>query len=237
MIGAFDTVILAGGSGSRLKSLVSDRPKCLAEINGQPFLHYLFKHLAHSGVDEVIMSTGYMTEQVETMLGKKQCGVALRYSREDQPLGTGGAVKRALSLCRHKYLMVINGDSFLDFNRNDFLAWFDPKIMSASLVTTWQDDCSRYGQVEFSEDGQILSFSEKSNAAQAGWINAGIYLIPRSVLDEFGSQDSFSLEHDFFPKLIGRGFYAHRVRSRFIDIGTPDSYRAASAFFRTLSVE
>jgi D-glycero-alpha-D-manno-heptose 1-phosphate guanylyltransferase len=233
MIDVFDTVILAGGVGSRLRSVVSDRPKCLAEINGRPFLSYLLDRLSRAGLHEAILGTGYLADQVATTFGQEHRGLALRYSREDRPLGTGGAVKLALKLCRQEYVLVINGDSFLDFDWHKFFQWFDLQTMQVGMVVAWQDDCRRYGQVEISDDGQVLAFKEKSEIVGAGWINAGIYLIRRSLLVAFTAADAFSLERDFFPAQMGRGFYALGFRDRFIDIGTPDSYRSSSEFFAT----
>jgi D-glycero-alpha-D-manno-heptose 1-phosphate guanylyltransferase len=229
----FDTIILAGGVGSRLRSVVADRPKCLAEINGRPFLSYLLDRLARAGVPDAILSTGYLAEQVEAAFGPRRKNLTLRYSREHEPLGTGGAVKQALTLCRHSHVLVINGDSFLDFDWRAFFAWFDPAIMRVGMVLAWQEDCRRYGQVELAPDGQVAAFREKSATTGAGWINAGIYLIERSLLADFASAQTFSLEHDFFPAQLGHGFFGLGFRRRFIDIGTPESYRAAAEFFAT----
>jgi D-glycero-alpha-D-manno-heptose 1-phosphate guanylyltransferase len=231
MLPSFDTIILAGGIGSRLRSVVHDRPKCLAVINGRPFLSYLLDQLSAAGVGEAILSTGYMAEQVELAFGDRHGALSLRYSREDSPLGTGGAVKRTLEQCRHDHLLIINGDSFLAFDWSDFFRWFDPAAMRLGMALAWTEDGRRYGQVIAGEDGQVLRFQEKNEAAQAGWINAGIYLIAKSALAAFSSPEAFSLERDFFPAQMGCGFYARGYRGKFIDIGTPESYRAAEVFF------
>jgi D-glycero-alpha-D-manno-heptose 1-phosphate guanylyltransferase len=231
MLHSFDTIILAGGVGSRLRSVVSDRPKCLATIHGRPFLSYLLDQLAQAGVNDAILSTGHMADQVETTFGSNHGPMALRYSRENSPLGTGGAVKHALGLCSRDHLLVINGDSFFDFDWRDFLAWFDPAAMRLGMVLAWIEDCRRYGQVSIAPDGQVLRFQEKSETAPAGWINAGVYLINKKALADFSAPKAFSLERDFFPAQMGRSFYARGYRGRFIDIGTPESYAAAESFF------
>ncbi len=228
---ALDTIILAGGLGSRLRAVVGDRPKCLALIHGRPFLSYLLDHLAEAGLTDVILSTGYLAEQVEQAFHNRHGAIALRYSRETAPLGTGGGVRRALGLCRQSRLLVINGDSFFGLDWPGFFAWFDPARMKLGMALAWIDDCRRYGQVEIAEDGEVLGFREKSEAASAGWINAGIYLLDRATLEGFAAPETFSLERDYFPKQIGRGFYAQGSRAPFIDIGTPESYRAAEEFF------
>jgi len=233
MIDLFDTVILAGGAGSRLQSAVSDRPKCLATVNRRPFLSYLLDQLKRADVANVILSTGYMAEQVEETFGLRYGPIRLHYSQEKTPLGTGGAVRRALASCVNEHVLVINGDSFLDFDWREFLTWFAPATMRLGMVVAWRDDCRRYGRVEIGGEGQVLAFKEKSEIAGAGWINAGIYLIERSLLAGFTTEDIFSLERDFFPAQIGRGFYARGFRNRFIDIGTPESYAAAGEFFAT----
>src|SRR5580658_5071896 len=231
MTASFATIILAGGVGSRLRSVVSDRPKCLAIINGRPFLSYLLDRLAQAGVNDVILSTGYMADQVESTFGNRHGQVILRYSREEIPLGTGGGAKQALPLCRHDYVLVINGDSFFDFDWNDFFAWIEPARMRLGMVLAWIEDSRRYGQVVMDSDGKVLRFQEKNKAAGPGWINAGVYLIEKSVLADFPSDGPFSLERDFFPAQIGRKFFARGYHGKFIDIGTPESYAAAGEFF------
>lgn len=232
MVHNFDAIILAGGLGSRLHSVVSNRPKCLATIHGRPFLSYLLDQLAQAGVSEAILSTGHMAEQVEATFGVDHGPMTLRYSREDRPLGTGGAVRHALGLCQHEHLLVINGDSFFDFDWCDFFGWFDPATMELGMGLAWIEDCRRYGQVEITADGHVLRFQEKSETAPAGWINAGIYLINKKLLADFPSTEAFSLERDFFPAQIGHGFYARGYHGKFIDIGTPESYAAAESFFQ-----
>jgi D-glycero-alpha-D-manno-heptose 1-phosphate guanylyltransferase len=232
MLPHFDTIILAGGVGSRLRSVVSDRPKSLAVINGRSFLSYLLDQLARADVKDVILSTGYMADQVEAAFGRQHGPIALRYSCEEIPLGTGGGVRRALALCRHDHVLVINGDSFFDFDWRDFLGWFDPATMHLGMVLAWIEDCRRFGQVSINDQGQVLRFREKNENAPPGWINAGIYLIERRLLAEFNAPEAFSLERDFFPAQSGHGFQARGYRGRFIDIGTPESYRAAEEFFR-----
>ncbi len=235
MLPAFDTIILAGGIGSRLRGVVSDRPKCLATINGRPFLSHLLDQLAKAGVSDVILSTGYMAEQVETTFGNKYGPMSVRYSREDSPLGTGGGVKRALDLCHHNHVLVINGDSYFDFDWQDLLAWLDPARMQLAMVLAWIEDSRRYGQVVVGDDGQVLRFQEKNESAGAGWINAGLYFIDKQALATFPSPESFSLERDFFPAQIGHGFFARGYHGKFIDIGTPESYAAAGEFFALMN--
>lgn len=228
----FDTIILAGGVGSRLRSVVNDRPKCLAVINGRPFLSYLLDQLAQADVDDVILSTGYMAEQVEAAFGANHGSLALRYSREEKPLGTGGGVKHALRLCQREHLLVINGDSYFDFDWRDFFGWFDASPKNIGMVLAWIEDGRRYGQVNVADDGRVLGFREKGEITAAGWINAGVYLMRKALLEQFSAPESFSLERDFFPAQLGRGFYGRGYQGRFIDIGTPESYRAAEQFFK-----
>ena len=232
MPASFDTIILAGGLGSRLQGVVADRPKCLAEINGRPFLAYLLDQLERAGIRDVVLSTGYMAEKVEAAFGARRGSMALRYSREEKPLGTGGGVRHALRLCRHDHVLVLNGDSYFDFDWRDFLDGFDPGKMRLAMVLAWMEDSRRFGQVTVGDGGQVARFQEKNEGAESGWINAGIYLIRREVLARFDAGDSFSLERDFFPAQIGPEFYSRGYRGRFIDIGTPESYRAAEEFFR-----
>jgi len=232
---AHDTIILAGGVGSRLQRVVGDRPKCLAEINGRPFLAYLLDFLAGAGISKVILSTGYKADQIAQTFGTNYESIQLDYAREEMPLGTGGGLKRALRLSEQDHVLIFNGDSFTALDLGDYLGWFDSAHMKLGLALTWVEDCSRYGRVNCGDRGEVLEFLEKESDSGGGWINAGIYLLHRRMLDDFPDDAPFSLERDVFPKCLGRGAYGKKYRASFIDIGTPSSYEEASRFFSTLS--
>ncbi|MEW6387402.1 MAG: nucleotidyltransferase family protein [Thermodesulfobacteriota bacterium] len=224
-------VILAGGAGTRLKAVVSDRPKVLAPVGGRPFLAYLLDQLARAGIKEVVLCTGYQAEMIEAALGDRYQSLNLKYSREEKPLGTGGALRLALPHCASDPILAMNGDSFIDADLTAFWSWFAPRDRNAGLLLTKVRDTRRYGSVQVREDGLILGFAEKSAAFGPGWINAGVYILRKHVLSLIPLGKPYSLERELFPALAGKNLYGFPVTGKFIDIGTPESYLEAEKFF------
>lgn len=224
-------IILAGGRGTRLQRTIVDRQKVLAEVNGRPFLTYLFDQLLHAGVRRVILSTGYMSEQVERVVGSSYKDLSISYSREGAPLGTGGAVRLASPLVSSDDVLVMNGDSFCDADLREFVSVHDARHAACTVLLTAQDDIGRFGSVILDEEGRITRFVEKRNVAESGLINAGVYLIEKARLQQLPQKREVSLELEIFPKWIRDGLYGHVTHSRFIDIGTPESYAIAQSFF------
>ena len=226
-----DVIILAGGMGTRLKSVVSDRPKVLASVAGRPFLSILLDQISWAGFNRVTLCTGHMADQVEAKFGARYNDLPLIYSRENIPLGTGGAVRNALPLILSQTIMVMNGDSFVDIALNLFLQWFIGKGCDAALVLKKMNNTSRYSIVHVDTNGLITAFQEKNAESGPGWINAGVYLFKKKVVETIPQGRSFSLEREFFPSLAGRELYGYRSEVKFIDIGLPESYAAAEQFF------
>lgn len=222
--------ILAGGLGTRLRSLVSDRPKVLAPVGGRLFLAYLLEQLASAGIRRATLCTGYLGEQIETAFGHHYGSLQLLYSRERQPLGTAGALRAALPLLESDPILVLNGDSYCEVDLAAFVAWHRSQRASGSLVVVPLEDVSRFGSVEFDETGRILSFGEKRRGG-TGWINAGVYLLNRNVLEVVAPDGPVSLESEVFPVWVGNGLHAYAQGRRFVDIGTPASYAAAASLF------
>lgn len=223
--------VLAGGLGTRLRSVVSDLPKSLAPVNGQPYLAYLLDRLGRAGLDHVVLCVGYMAEKVRATFGDVYGGMRLSYSVEPRPLDTGGALRRALPLLDSRDVLVMNGDSFFESSLGDFAIWHFAHRSTASLLLAQVPDASRYGTVQVDGDGRVLAFREKTRPEAPGWINAGIYLLNREVLATIPRARPVSLEREIFPTLVGRGLRACHGRGRFIDIGTPESYARARVFF------
>jgi D-glycero-alpha-D-manno-heptose 1-phosphate guanylyltransferase len=223
--------VLAGGMGTRLRSAIADRPKVLAPVRGRPFLAFLLDRLADAGIRHTVLGTGYMAEAVEGAFGDAHEGIRLSYSREPAPLGTGGALRLALPQLRSDPVLVLNGDSYFSADLGAFARAFGECAGRAALLRTEVSDVSRYGQVHAASDGQLLRFDEKGGASGPGWINTGIYLFRQEVLQSLPADRPVSLEKEVFPALLGRGLYAFSQPGRFIDIGTPESYAAAEAFF------
>ena len=228
-------VILAGGLGTRLRPIVSDRPKVLAEVLGRPFLTYLFDQIDHAGAREVILCTGYMSRSVREEIGYSYGSLRIKHSMEDSPLGTGGALRLALPLIKSDTVMVMNGDSYVNADLEIFLAWFLRNNIAGALVLAKALDTTRYGKVVIASDDCIESFEEKGGSEGEGWINAGIYLLKKKVVETISPYKPFSLERELFPSLIRNKLYGYRCEGEFIDIGTPKSFLKAEKFFHGLN--
>jgi histidinol-phosphate phosphatase family protein len=228
-------VVLAGGFGTRLRAVVSDCPKVLAEVNGRPFLAYLLDQLVRAGVDTAVLCTGYKAEQIEAAFGDVYRGMRLRYSRETEPLGTAGAIRLALPLIESEEMLVLNGDSYCAADFAEHVRLHRAGDHHGSLLLTPVPDASRFGQVLTRDDGRVTDFLEKDPTARAGWINAGVYVFQRHLLREIPLGRAVSLEREMLPNWIPRGLGTLRSDTKFLDIGTPESYREAAEFFATLN--
>ena len=225
--------ILAGGLGSRLRPAVSGRPKALANIGERPFLTYLFDQLVAAGARDVVVCTGYLGDQIRMIFGESYNTLRLNYSKESTPLGTAGALRLALPLFNSNPVLVMNGDSYCDANIREFCFWHSRRQANATLLLTKIFDTERFGQVKVDVDGKVTDFKEKSRGQGPGWINAGIYLLNRDLLEEIPVNRAVSLETEIFPSWIGRGLYGFQSEARFMDIGTPEAYSSAQSFFTT----
>lgn len=222
--------ILAGGFGTRLKSALSDTPKALAGIHGRPFLAYQFDQLAAAGAQDVVLCTGYLSDQIRDRFRDSYGPLRIGYSPETMPLGTAGALRLALPLLTSDVILVLNGDSYCEADLRLFWDWHQRHQAPASLLTVKCEDAARYGRVSIDERGVVEGFEEKSRSGP-GWVNAGIYLISRALLSALPENQPVSLEREFFPQLVGRGLRGYCTSARFLDIGTPESYRVAEEFF------
>ncbi len=215
-------VILAGGKGERLKSVLQDRPKVLAEISGKPLLAYLLDRLRLFGFQRVVLATGVGADQVQGVFGMQYQNLELIYSREEKPLGTAGALRLALDVCKEKILLVMNGDSFCDVDLEDFLTWFLKGNYEMGMVLAPSCKDKRFGVVKIEADGRVKSFQEKAQAE--GYVNAGIYFVKRSLVETIPSHREVSLEKEMFPIWTSRAFYGYPTEAVLRDIGTPESY-------------
>jgi NDP-sugar pyrophosphorylase family protein len=231
---AHDAMILVGGKGTRLQSVVSSLPKPMAPVAGRPFVEWLVLSLRNQGIRRLILCTGHKGEMIEAYFGDgHSLDVEVSYCRDPFPLGTGGGVKHALDLVQGQRFFVLNGDSYC---RVDFRRLAEAHLVRRAKATIWavrQDDCRRYGSVDVSEDGAVLAFHEKSLEARAGLINAGVYMLERHTAASIPSNRAVSLEREVFPQMIGRGLYAEIGGGTFIDIGVPEAYVSAEGFFAT----
>ena len=224
---SLDAMVLAGGFGTRLGGLIGQTPKPMAAIRGRPFLDLLVDDLVAQKVTRIILCVGYLREQIVAHY-RARSDAEILFSEETVPLGTGGAVKGAARLVRSDQVLILNGDSYCNVRIGDFFAFHESKMAEISMVLANSGSRVDAGSVDVAGDGRILRFVEKSAASRTPFINAGIYLMPRSLPATWTFPVPFSLENDVFPRAALNGkCFGFRVESELIDIGTPDRYREA----------
>ena len=226
-----EAILLCGGLGTRLRSVVSDRPKPMADIAGKPFLHYLVKMLSESGVKHLIFALGYMGEQIEAYFQSgEDYGLSISYSYEDSPLGTGGAIRNALSKVSGENVLVLNADTYFHTDYESLLREQLKNKAAMTIASRKIEDISRYGAILKDESGRILRWNEKMSPDQAeascpGEINGGIYVMQKSLIEKI-PEGKQSLENDCIPAWLEDGLYLQAVPSDgyFMDIGIPEDY-------------
>lgn len=225
--------VLCGGLGTRLRSVVADRPKVLAEIRGAPFLTYLLDQLAAFGCRSVVLCTGYLGELISQAFGSSYGPLRLDYSQEPEPLGTGGALRSAMTRFDSDPVLVMNGDSYCGIDLSAYWEWHCLRPATASMALVRVANSDRYGLVRFDGAARIVEFAEKQSGGEA-WINAGIYFLSQQVLRSIPEDSCVSLERDIFPRWVGRGLFGYSSPGPFLDIGTPGDFAAAESFFDRL---
>jgi D-glycero-alpha-D-manno-heptose 1-phosphate guanylyltransferase len=223
------TLILAGGQGTRLRGVLPGTPKVLAPVDGRPFLSYLLDQLHVAGIRDVVLCTGYRADQVREAFGTRYQDLELRYSAESRPLGTAGALRLALTQAKAERFLVLNGDSYIDCPLDAFHRWHLARESSflGSLLLTWTEETSRFGTVELGPRDAIRSFREKCPLPEAGWINTGVYLFNRFLLESIRLDRNTSLEREIFPRWIRQGLGGYTVHAPLVDIGIPESFAQA----------
>ncbi len=219
-------LILAGGEGTRLRPLTSTVPKPVVPLVDRPFIGFMIDWLRAHGVDDVVMSCGFMAEGVRSVLGDGSAlGVRLRYVEEPTPMGTGGALKFAEAMLDERFLM-LNGDTLTDIDLSAQIARHAATGARATLSLYPVADPSRYGLVRLEADGRVKEFVEKPSADEidTNTISAGHYVLERSVLELLEPGRRASIERDVFPRLVGHGLYGHVHEGYWLDIGTPATY-------------
>jgi mannose-1-phosphate guanylyltransferase len=223
-------VILAGGEGTRLRPLTSTVPKPVVPLVDRPFIAYMLEWLRGHGVDDVVLSCGFLASGVRNVIGDgAEYGVRIRYVEEPRPLGTGGAVKFAEDLLDERFLM-LNGDVLTDLDLTAQIAMHDETGARCTLALIGVDDPSAYGLVRRHEDGAVKEFLEKPSPDQidTNLINAGAYVMQRDVLSLIEPDRNVSIERDVFPRLVGDGLYGYAGEGYWLDIGTPQRYLQAT---------
>lgn len=234
--GDVTAAILAGGLGTRLRPAVQETPKVLAAVGGRPFLTILLDQLACAGVRETVLLTGHRADDVRLAVGTRHGTMRLAYSHEPSPLGTAGALRHALALLSSPTVLLLNGDSYCDVDLAHLLTAHQETQADLTVTLTHAADTSPFGRVLTTAEERITGFVEKLAEGGPGWINAGIYVVARSLVAAIPQGRHQSLERDLIPEwLRTHRLYGYRGASRFLDIGTPASYARAPAFFQELA--
>ena len=228
-----DVVILCGGLGKRLRPVVFGQAKVLAKIGERIFLDILIDNLLMQGFKNIILSVGYLKEQIKNHYSKNY-DYTITFSEEEEPLGTGGALKKAKPLIRSNPFMVMNGDSICNVNFRSFIDFHVEKRALLSIVlvrskTAVQD----YGSVTLDDSQRITDFNEKiaNGSGSENIISAGVYLMEKNIFSFMPEQNKFSLEYNLFPKIINNRCYGFLTEGEFIDIGTPERYKKAKDMY------
>ncbi len=219
-----EAIILAGGLGTRLSRTVSDRQKVMAPVGGRPFLDYVIKYLADNNFKKIVLAVSYHNEQIREHFGDSYKNTKLLYSVENEPLGTGGAIKQALTLTTEKEITVINGDTFFNIDIDALYNFKREKNAPVALAAKRMPDCTRHSTLRIAPDGLILDFKEKKESGE-GFINGGVYVIDKNIADTF-PEGKFSFEKEILEKRDD--IFALISDEYFIDMGVPEAYFRAN---------
>ncbi len=220
-----EAIILAGGLGTRLRSVVADVPKCMAPINNIPFISFIITYLQNEGVEKFIFSLGYKSEIVINFLDEKFTSLNKKYSIETEPLGTGGAIKKACEHATTNDVIVVNADTMFNINLSTLLYFHKENKASCTLALKELQNFDRYGIVELNTNHSIFKFKEKQFCT-VGNINGGVYIL--NVTDFLSKElpSKFSFEKDYLEKYVAENtFYGTTFENYFIDIGIPEDYK------------
>ena len=226
-----EAIILAGGLGTRLRPAVSDLPKCMAPINGKPFLDYLVQYLQRQGITHFIFSVGYLHEIIEAHLRENYPLLSYQLSIENEPLGTGGGIRWACEKSNQKTVLVCNGDTLYKADVAALSAFHENTGAQCTLSLKPMNNFDRYGAVVLNEDHSIRSFSEKQFYA-TGLINGGVYALETAVFLKKNFPEKFSFEKDYLEKEANKNnpvLFGMVQDEYFIDIGIPEDFEKAKS--------
>jgi len=226
-----ECIILAGGLGTRLSGVVSDVPKCMAPVGGEPFLAHVLQYLEAQFVDNVIFSLGYKSEVVIEYLRSKAYTFKTSWVLEPEPLGTGGGIRRALQKSKEQDVFILNGDTMFDVDLRAMKAVFS-KDHKAMLALKPMKDFDRYGSVQLNDQNEVIAFNEKQFQKE-GLINGGVYLLNKTTSDLASFPEKFSFEKEFLePEAHNQSLQGFISDGYFIDIGIPEDYYKAQEDFK-----
>ncbi|MDE3236799.1 MAG: nucleotidyltransferase family protein [Bacteroidota bacterium] len=222
-----EAIILAGGLGTRLRSAVPDLPKCMAPVKGKPFISYVIDHLQQQGIEQFILSLGYMSEAIIKFIQQEYPGQSFIFSVEEEPLGTGGAIRLACDHCSEKNVLVTNGDTMFSVNVDAVALAHVQQNADCTLALKPMQQFDRYGVVETNATQRIVSFKEKQYY-ENGLINGGLYILNREQFCKENFPEKFSFEKDYLETFITQRKMIGVVQDAyFIDIGIPEDYQRA----------
>lgn len=223
----YEAIILAGGFGTRLREAVPDLPKPMAPVAGKPFLAWQIEYLIANGVTRFILSVGYKAQIIRDYFGNTYHGADIVYAEEAEPLGTGGAIKFALMQATQERVFVFNGDTLCDVNLSELRKLNAENIEGVGILVKEVQDTSRYGAIDFDRTSRLVTnFGEKAKVGP-GYINAGVYDIPKNLFASLNVKYPFAFENDVINKLVGINLYAVIAGDFFIDIGIKSDFDAA----------
>jgi NDP-sugar pyrophosphorylase family protein len=229
-----DVIVLCGGAGLRLRSVTGANPKSMASVAGDPFLALLLRQLNRSGFRRVILAVGYQQQAIRSFFGDRFEGVDILYSSESAPLGTGGAMRNAADLVNTDAVVVMNGDSYTDADLDHYVRDYCENAADVSMIVVPSGDREDCGNVNVDSDGNVVRFGEKTPLQGSRYINAGIYMLPRRIVQQIPTGSQISLEKELIPRWLDEGVvvraYCHQGRC--LDIGTPDRYSSAKEVLR-----
>lgn len=226
-----EAIVLAGGLGTRLQSVVKDIPKPMADINGEPFLKHLLDYLINNGIERAVLSVGFRYEAIKEYFGNNYKNLELHYAVEEEPLGTGGGIINALNYTRENLVYLINGDTFFNVNLQELFHFHNQSKADFTLALKPMINFDRYGTVEMDND-RIIKFNEKQYKDK-GLINGGIYILNKYLLETLPFALKFSFEKDFLENYLNQFFInGCIVDNYFIDIGIPEDYQRAQKELR-----
>lgn len=229
-----ECIVLAGGLGTRLRGVIGEQPKCMAPVNDRPFLYYLLHYLQQQGCTKLILSLGYKHEAVTDWLHGQSFDFKIDWVIEEEPLGTGGGIRLALTAATEEEVFILNGDTFFDVDLSQMQAFHQQqKGAEATLALKEMHHFERYGTVGLS--GHSIAVFEEKKPKDQGLINGGVYLVNRAAFLNRPFPEKFSFEKDYLEAFVQeQHFSGYIADGYFIDIGVPEDYNKVQADFKTL---
>jgi NDP-sugar pyrophosphorylase family protein len=232
-----DAIILAGGKGKRLRSVVRGIPKPMAKVCGKPFLDILLLQLSRSGlIGKAVIAAGYKAREIIKRYSRQASyNFDITFCVEKKLLGTAGAIKKAIHFTRSRDVLVMNGDSYAEIDFKKLMAFHIKNRAKMTIALRKARDTSRYGNVGIDSDSRVVSFDEKKRTNRQNLVNAGVYLVKKNIFDGIKENEILSLENEAMPLFLRKfknRIYGYKIRGKFIDIGTPESYLTADRYLK-----